>query len=54
MKNDNNLIKVILSILLFLSLFDMPYGSYQFVRFIALVGFLVLAYKANIKNITLK
>ena len=25
----------------------MPYGFYQFVRFVALVGFGVLAYKAN-------
>lgn len=50
MKNNNNLIKIILSILLFLCLFDMPYGFYQFVRFIALVGFGVLAYKANVKN----
>jgi len=25
----------------------MPYGYYQFVRFIALIGFAVLAYQAN-------
>tara|TARA_R110002012_G_scaffold291680_1_gene486275 strand:+ start:6934 stop:7173 length:240 start_codon:yes stop_codon:yes gene_type:complete len=25
----------------------MPYGFYQFVRFIALIGFGILAYKAN-------
>lgn len=28
----------------------MPYGFYQLVRFIALIGFGVLAYKANEKN----
>lgn len=38
-------IKIILSILLLLCLFDMPYGFYQLVRFIALVGFSVLAYQ---------
>lgn len=40
-------IKVVLAILLFLCLADMPYGYYQFVRFAALVGFAVLAYQAN-------
>ncbi|MCB9360623.1 MAG: hypothetical protein H6588_04900 [Flavobacteriales bacterium] len=40
-------IKIVLSILLFLCLLDMPYGFYQFVRFVALIGFGVLAYKAN-------
>lgn len=25
----------------------MPYGFYQFVRFVALVGFVILAYRAN-------
>ena len=40
-------IKVILAILLFLCLGDMPYGYYQFVRFIALIGFVILAYQSN-------
>lgn len=40
-------IKIILAIFLFICLADMPYGYYQFVRFIALVGFAVLAYQAN-------
>lgn len=40
-------IKVVLSFLLFICLFDMPYGYYQFVRFVALIGFGILAYKAN-------
>src|SRR5690554_2089274 len=40
-------IKIILAIFLFICLADMPYGYYQFVRFIALIGFAVLAYQAN-------
>jgi Family of unknown function (DUF6804) len=43
-------IKIVLSILLFLCLLDMPYGYYQFVRFVALIGFGILAYKANEQN----
>jgi len=43
----NNAIKIILAILLFLCLADMPYGFYQFVRFAGLIGFAILAYQAN-------
>ena len=43
----NNAIKIVLAILLFLCLADMPYGYYQFVRFAGLVGFAILAYKAH-------
>ena len=43
----NNAIKIVLAILFFLCLADMPYGYYQLVRFMALVGFTILAYKAN-------
>tara|TARA_B110000208_G_C11459535_1_gene317778 strand:+ start:69 stop:371 length:303 start_codon:yes stop_codon:yes gene_type:complete len=43
-------IKIGLSILFFLCLADMPYGFYQFVRFVALIGFGILAYKANEEN----
>lgn len=39
-------IKVVLAILFFLCLADMPYGYFQFVRFAGLVGFAILAYKA--------
>ena len=39
-------IKIILAILFFLCLTDMPYGYFQFVRFAALVGFAFLAYQA--------
>ena len=40
-------IKVILAILFFVCLLKMPYGYFQITRLIALVGFAVLAYKAN-------
>ena len=39
-----NLIKIALSTLLLICLFEMPYGYYQLVRFIAVVGFSILAY----------
>ncbi len=41
------IIKVVLAVLFFLCLIDMPYGFYQFVRFTALIGFGILAFKAN-------
>ena len=40
-------IKIILAALLFLCLADMPYGYFQLVRFIALIGFATLAYRLN-------
>lgn len=43
----DKIIKLVLSILFFLCLLDMPYGFYQFVRFAALFGFVMLAYHAN-------
>jgi len=42
----NIVVKIGLSILLFACLLDMHYGYYQFVRFVALVGFAILAYQA--------
>jgi hypothetical protein len=39
-----NLTKIALAILLLICLFDLPYGYYQLIRYIALVGFAVLAY----------
>ena len=42
----DKIIKLILAILFFLCLADMPYGFYQFVRFAGMVGFLLLAYNA--------
>ncbi len=43
----NNSIKIVLTILLFLCLTDMPYGYYQLVRFAGLIGFAILAYQAH-------
>jgi len=41
------LIRIILSVLFFLCLLEMPYGYYQLVRFAALIGFALLAYNLN-------
>ena len=41
------LLKVLLAIMFFLCLLDMPFGYYQLVRFVAMVGFALLAYQAN-------
>lgn len=40
-------IKIVLAVLFLLCLLDMPYGFYQLVRFVGLVGFAILAYNAN-------
>lgn len=45
MRNKIILFKITLCILLLLCLLEMPYGFYQLVRFVALVGFSVLAYQ---------
>jgi hypothetical protein len=44
------IIKIVLSVLFFLCLLDMPYGFYQLIRIVALIGFGILAYKANEEN----
>jgi len=46
----NKAIKIILAVLFFMCLFDMPYGFYQLVRFVALIGFVILSYQANQRN----
>jgi len=50
MKNSETIIKIVLAIVLFLCLLNMPYGFYQLVRFMALIGFGILAYKAKEQN----
>lgn len=40
-------IKIILAILFFLCLVDMPYSFFQFVRFAAFMGLSYLAYQSN-------
>jgi hypothetical protein len=39
-----NIIKLSLIILMLICLFRLPYGYYQLIRYIALVGFAILAY----------
>lgn len=39
-------IKIILAVLFFVCLLDMPYGYYQVVRFAGMIGFIILAYNA--------
>ncbi len=49
-------IKIILSILFLICLFDMPYGYYQLVRFLGMIGFAYLGYtelKTNRNNWTI-
>ena len=45
-------IKIILSILFLVCLLDMPYVYYQFVRFIGMIGFGLLAFENYQKNQT--
>lgn len=40
---DNKIIKIGLAILLFLCLLKMPYGYYQMVRMVSMIGFGILA-----------
>jgi hypothetical protein len=44
---SNKAVKIVLSILFFICLADMPYGYYQLVRFAGLIGFAILAYQAH-------
>jgi hypothetical protein len=46
----DKIIKVVLAVLFFLCLLDMPYGFYQAVRFAGLIGFAILAHRANQKG----
>jgi len=41
-----SLLKLSLAILFFLCLLDMPYGYFQLIRFLAMVGFGYLAYES--------
>ena len=53
MKTEQSLtiiIKVVLAVLFLICLLNMPYGYFQLVRYLALVGFAILANHANQKN----
>ena len=43
-------IKILLAVLMFGCLLNMPYGYYELVRFISMVGFGILAYHSNQEN----
>ena len=45
-----NILKLLLSTILLLCFFDMPYGYYQFTRFTAMAVFVYLAYSSNEHN----
>lgn len=48
----SKIIKVILAVLFFICLLKMPYGYYQLVRALAMIGFAILAFQAyNSKRI---
>jgi hypothetical protein len=46
----NNIIKLLLIVLLLVCLFDMPYGYFQLVRFIAFLSFGFFAYNSYQEN----
>jgi hypothetical protein len=54
MKQIEIIIKIALAIMFFLCLLDMPYGYYEFIRFVALIGFGILAFKANERDNTIE
>ncbi len=45
--NFTTISKLVLATLLLLCLVDFPYGYYQFVRFVATIGFLFFAFDSN-------
>jgi len=46
MKGINTIIKIVLSILFIGALFHMPYSYYEIMRFLGMIGFGILGYKA--------
>jgi hypothetical protein len=46
----DKLVKIVLAILFFICLLDMPYGYFQFVRLAGFIGFVYLAYNSNLNN----
>ena len=48
---DTTIIKIGLTVLFLICLADMPYGYFQFVRFVGMIGFAYLAYNEyELKN----
>jgi hypothetical protein len=52
MNNSGVIIKVVLILLFFICLLDMPYGFYELVRFLSLIGFGILAFHSYEKSNT--
>ena len=50
MRSADKIIKVVLAILFIGCLFDMPYGYFQLIRFLGMVGFGILAFNQHQKN----
>jgi|GEM_PF-4208287 len=50
MKNSEIFIKIVLAILMLLCLLDMPYGYYQLVRYLAMVGLAIWLTKVTGKS----
>jgi hypothetical protein len=44
------IIKLLLAGALLVCLFDMPYGYYEFVRILSIIGFAILAYNEYVKK----
>ena len=44
MKNQISITKIVLAVLFVICLTDMPYGYFQFVRFLGMIGFSFLAF----------
>ncbi|MCX6265915.1 MAG: hypothetical protein NTW16_00955 [Bacteroidetes bacterium] len=42
--STENLVRIVLAVLLLICLLRLPYGYYQLIRFIAVIGFAILAY----------
>ena len=47
MDKITNILKIALAILLLLCLVNMPFGYYQLVRYLTMIGFVYLAYKSH-------
>ena len=50
MSSIDKIIKIVLIVLLLGCLADMPYGYFQLVRFLGMVGFGILAFKASTRR----
>ena len=47
MNKLSNIVKIALAVFFFMCLMKMPYGYYEFIRFVAMIGFAYLVFEAN-------